>query len=252
MNLKKKRCIACIMAHADDIEITCGGTLAKYIAQGYKGIYGLLSLCNSGYTKGTYKSSCEITPLRIKEAKEAAEVFGAEIFRMDLLEGIFTDRTGKINPLSFSQGNYNIEDIPQGAVSLFDAAMAITGEGNSAIKRVRDLLIENAPELVIGNCIDSNNPDHFSASLIVKKAYTEASKHVELGPLYIPLSPSSFIPRHPDWIVDISGFEKVAETAISCHESQDGKNKIKRMRQRWNEWGKEIGTESAERFIRIL
>ena len=252
MNSKKKKCIACIMAHADDIEITCGGTLAKYISQGYKGIYGVLSLCNSGWHHGAYSPSLETVPLRTEEAVKAAEVFNAELFKMELLENIFTDRAGEIHPLSFLHNDYDMDDVPRGGTSLIDAADAISVGGRAEMLKVAEILIKNAPDLIIGQRIDSNNPDHFNAALIVKKAYIEASKQVKLGPYYIPLSPNSFIPATSDWIVDVSGFEEIAEKAISCHESQNGFKHIKRMRQRWKEWGETISTESAECFIRIL
>ena len=91
-------CIAAILAHADDLELCCGGTFAKYLDQGYQGIYGVLSLCNSGWTKegekGVYKPSKEVIPRRQAEAEAACRVFGAELFKLDLMENIY--RGGKI------------------------------------------------------------------------------------------------------------------------------------------------------------
>jgi LmbE family N-acetylglucosaminyl deacetylase len=45
-----KKSICMIMAHADDIEYSAGGTLAKYRAEGYRALYGVMSRCNSGWT----------------------------------------------------------------------------------------------------------------------------------------------------------------------------------------------------------
>ena len=45
-----KKSIAVVMAHADDIELSAGATLAKYIHEGYRALYGVLSRCNSGWT----------------------------------------------------------------------------------------------------------------------------------------------------------------------------------------------------------
>jgi hypothetical protein len=36
---KPEKCIMVIGAHADDVESIAGGTLAQYIAMGYKGVY---------------------------------------------------------------------------------------------------------------------------------------------------------------------------------------------------------------------
>src|SRR6187401_1763942 len=38
-NNKPRKCILVFGAHADDVESIAGGTFAKYIAMGYKGIY---------------------------------------------------------------------------------------------------------------------------------------------------------------------------------------------------------------------
>ena len=45
-----KKTITVIMAHADDIEYSAGATLAKYIDQGHRALYGVLARCNSGWT----------------------------------------------------------------------------------------------------------------------------------------------------------------------------------------------------------
>lgn len=39
MDKSERPAIVAIMAHADDIEYDTGGTFAKYMAQGYHGVY---------------------------------------------------------------------------------------------------------------------------------------------------------------------------------------------------------------------
>jgi N-acetylglucosamine malate deacetylase 1 len=64
--------VIAVGAHPDDLEITCGGTIAKLVRQGYK--LGMIDLTDG-----------EPTPLspgpevRLAEAKEAAEVLGATL-----------------------------------------------------------------------------------------------------------------------------------------------------------------------------
>ena len=38
-NAKPRKCIMIFGAHADDVDENAGGTLAKYVAMGYEGIY---------------------------------------------------------------------------------------------------------------------------------------------------------------------------------------------------------------------
>ena len=72
--------VLAIAAHPDDVELTCGGTLARLKAAGYK--FGIVDLTRG--EMGT-RGSAEI---RTAEAKRAAEILGAE-FReaLDLGDG---------------------------------------------------------------------------------------------------------------------------------------------------------------------
>jgi bacillithiol biosynthesis deacetylase BshB1 len=74
--------ILAIGVHPDDIELSCGGTLLKHIAQGYT--VGLLDLTRGELgTRGNAE-------LRTQEAMNAAELMGA-MFRiqLDLADGFF-------------------------------------------------------------------------------------------------------------------------------------------------------------------
>ena len=78
--------ILAISAHADDIELTCGGTLIQMHERGYR--FGILDLTRG--EMGT-RGSAEI---RAKESQRAAEILGAE-FRETLDLGDGGLRTGR-------------------------------------------------------------------------------------------------------------------------------------------------------------
>lgn len=63
--------IVAVGAHPDDIEIACGGTLAKLVEQGYS--VGIVDLTNGEPTPG-----CPDPAIRIAEAEKAAEVLGIQ------------------------------------------------------------------------------------------------------------------------------------------------------------------------------
>ena len=67
--------ILAIGAHPDDLEILCGGTLAKYSQKGHK-IF-MAHLCNGGMG-GRKISSEELIKIRDKESKKAADLIKAE------------------------------------------------------------------------------------------------------------------------------------------------------------------------------
>ena len=78
--------ILAIGAHPDDIEINCGGTLAKYAKQGHK-------IFTATATNGNVGSSTlpmdEIAKIRKEEARKAAEIIGAEYICLDYDDEMF-------------------------------------------------------------------------------------------------------------------------------------------------------------------
>ena len=52
-NNKPEKCILVFGSHADDVEEIAGGTFAKYIAEGYKGVYVCVMNNLSGNQIGT-------------------------------------------------------------------------------------------------------------------------------------------------------------------------------------------------------
>ena len=77
----EKMTVMAVGAHPDDLEILCGGTLARYAALGHKVVMAHL---NNG-DKGHYKLSCEeIAEIRKKEADNAGRIIGAEVVSLDV------------------------------------------------------------------------------------------------------------------------------------------------------------------------
>ncbi len=76
--------ILAVGAHPDDLEILCGGTLAKYAHLGQK-----IIMChvNNG-DKGHFEiKSEELVKIREKEAKNSAKLVDAESFCLNIPDG---------------------------------------------------------------------------------------------------------------------------------------------------------------------
>ena len=267
-----KRTIAAIMAHADDIEFSAGGAFAKHIAAGAKGLYGVLSRCNSGWTRteegGFYVPSRTIIPKRRQEAEEAARTFGAELYYGDLLENCYTTTTGARIAPSFrlpenTEGGpmdkgIPPEEFPDGSLFLTAAGAGASLGGHPAIRALVDLLVQWEPELVIGQPFGDMNPDHFLAAQIVAMAWHKASEQADIGPYWLPVIPAprdhqAFPPLTPNRFVDVTGHEETCLKALACHISQGG-HLMRSQNIRSSEWGvwKGVsGLESAEAFIEI-
>lgn len=74
--MDKLRVLA-VGAHPDDLEILCGGTLAKYAKLGHKVIMAHLLNGNKGHYE---MDSKKLARVRKEEAENAAQIIGAEVF----------------------------------------------------------------------------------------------------------------------------------------------------------------------------
>jgi LmbE family N-acetylglucosaminyl deacetylase len=256
-----KKTICMIMAHADDIEYSAGGMLARYIADGYRALYGVMSQCNSGWTVtaeegGHYRPSCEVMPRRRAEAQAAAVVFGAEFFYGDLLENCYTRRDRTVLTPSFAGGPGEGDDVPAG-VPMVVAAGAGDWPDHPMVGQLADLLAAWEPELVVGQSFQNRNPDHFCAALILARAYQQVRDSIVIGPLWIPVATpdrkDTFPTLTANRFVDVTGHEETALRALACHRSQGGhlpggQNGLKA---KWRKWGEIAGHWSAEGFLEM-
>src|SRR5437764_9576546 len=67
--------VLAVGAHPDDLEILCGGTLARFVREGHAVV-----MCHATLgDRGSYvHTSDEVAAIRGKEARRAAEICGAE------------------------------------------------------------------------------------------------------------------------------------------------------------------------------
>ena len=77
-------------AHPDDVEIACGGTLARLVQQGYR--VGIVDLTDGEPTPGSPNPE-----VRLEEARRAAEILGVQV-RETLLTNrrLFDDYEGRV------------------------------------------------------------------------------------------------------------------------------------------------------------
>ena len=86
--------ILAIGAHPDDIEIGCGGTLAKYAKQGHK---VFTATATNGNVGSATLPMDEIAAIRKEEARKAAAIIGAEYICLDYDdEMFFEDKAARI------------------------------------------------------------------------------------------------------------------------------------------------------------
>lgn len=180
--------ILAIGAHPDDLEILCGGTLAKYAAQGYS---ITMAIATDGSAGSTDFSSNELKEIRKLEAEESAKIIHARSIWMDEPdEQLFETKETRF--------------------------------------KIMDVIRAARPDLIITHSPIDYHPDHqvtsnavlnasFISSLPNIKGKFEA--HSLIPPIYY-MDTLAGVNFQPDEYVDISNQFETKKRMLSCHKSQ--------------------------------
>jgi LmbE family N-acetylglucosaminyl deacetylase len=181
--------VLAVGCHPDDLEIGCGGTLAKYVSLGHKVV-----MCHvaSGDMGHVVIEPGELVPIRTKESQAAAAVIGAEA-------------------ISLGVGDLQVESSDQ----------KVMQELIRVVKEVK-------PDVVITHNPDDYMRDHIETSKLAFNASFGSSlphmvraveRHTKFAPIFYmdTLAGIGFIPTE---YVDITEFIEQKLEALSRHESQ--------------------------------
>lgn len=220
--------VLAVGAHPDDLEILCGGTLARFVREGHEVV-----MCHA--TKGDRGSyvhtSEEIARIRGEEARRAAEICGA-----------------RYATLGLSDAEVNAADPEQRRL-------------------VVDLVREAAPDLIITHHPQDYMGDHnevsrlvFECSFYATLPLYESAKpyHPQVTPIYY-MDTVMGIGFQPTEYVDISGVIDVKAAMLEAHQSQlawlhdhDGVDIVEQMKTVSRFRGQQCGVAYAEGFIPCL
>jgi LmbE family N-acetylglucosaminyl deacetylase len=220
--------VLAVGAHPDDLEILCGGTLARFAQEGNEVV-----MCNASLgDRGSFvHTSEEIAGIRLAEARRAAETAGAEHVT-----------------LGFSDAEVSASDPEQ-------------------VRAVVDLVREVRPELIITHSPNDYMSDHNEVSALVFNASFHATLPLfETGkPPYDKVTPIYFMETvmglgfHPVEYVDVSATFETKVAMLEAHESQltwlldhDGVDVVEQMRTTTRFRGRQCGVDYAEGFAPCL
>jgi len=178
-----------IGCHPDDLEVSCGGTLAKYAKQGHKVFMCTVANGDMGHM---IIEPPELREVRYKEAVRAAAVLGAEYFTVDI-------------------GDVMVE-----------------ASNKEARNKLVEIVRFTKPDVVITHNPQDYMRDHEQAGQLAVDAtfcctlphlVPEAERHPVFPPVFYmdTLAGIGFIPTE---YVDITEEIEQKLEALSCHESQ--------------------------------
>ena len=220
--------VLAVGAHPDDLEILCGGTLARFVQDGHEVVMCNATLGNRGSFEHT---SEEITGIRLREARRAAELAGA------------THVT-----LGFTDGEVHAGDHDQ---------------RTAVIELVRDV----RPDLIITHSTGDYMSDHDETSkLIFDCSFHATLPLLETGrPYYETVTPMYFMDTvmglgfHPTEYVDVTSTMETKVAMLEAHQTQliwlrdhDGIDIVEQMRVVTRFRGVQCRLEYAEGFTPCL
>ena len=221
-----------VVAHPDDAEFGCSGTVAKWCREGMEVVYVIVT----DGSKGT--SDREITPKQLSEMRHREQVAAGKV--LGLKDVVFLG-----HPDAYLQPTLEVRrDIAR------------------EIRRYRpDILITLSPMRNLNINGYLGHPDHLAVGEATLSAvYPAARDHLTFPELLKEgLEPHKvrevLIQGHesPDKWIDVTGTIEIAIQALRTHTSQvEGREIEERMRQWRREAGKDHGMEYAEAFKQFI
>jgi N-acetylglucosamine malate deacetylase 1 len=220
--------VLAVGAHPDDLEILCGGTLVRFVREGHEVVMCNATLGNRGSFEHT---SEEIAAIRLREARRAADLAGAEHMTLGLTDG-----------------EVNASDPDQRTALV-------------------DLVREVRPDLILTHATNDYMSDHNETSRLV----FDCSFHATLPlletskPNYGTVAPIYFFDTvmglgfHPTDYVDVTSTIETKVAMLEAHESQltwlrdhDGIDVVDQMRVATRFRGLQCGVTYAEGFVPCL
>ena len=207
----KPQKIVCVGGHPDDPETACGGTLAKLTRAGHTVTVIYLTTGEAGIPGSSHEEAARI---RKQEGINACRVLNAR--------PVFAGQT--------------------------DGATVLNNEW---LKKMRELIMAEKPDLVFTHCPIDYHSDHQVASLLTIQTWMHLKEKFLLYFFEVQSGLQTAV-FHPTDYVDISETREQKWKAIECHQSQDPKAIYDNNHNLMEEFrGYQLGVKAAEAFVRM-
>lgn len=256
-----------IGAHHDDVELRCGGTLAKYVRSGWRVVYAIA--CTTPYyfpdeeqkRTGRYLTNVEAMNLRKAEATAGAKALGVREGDIHFFDyrSLYWYKDGT-HEFQYFEGvhhrspdlvHYLEEQIP-GRGYVMSAHRSPEG-----VDFLADFIERHRTDLLLTHHPDDGHWEHYGTCRLVMSALRKLKEGGRPGPRAYGWEPgsggslaASFAPTHFE---DIAATLETKDDALRCFPSQfrdhDTAPFVTRSRQRAKAWGRSAGLEAAEPFM---
>ena len=187
LDFSNQRVLA-VVAHPDDAELLCAGTLARALADGAE--IGVCVMCDGG--KGQAKKAIKnLVAVRRREMKAAAKLLNAKLFLGEFPDGELTD-------------------------------------GKTQRGRLIEVYRNFWPTLVIAHSPADYHPDHRAVAQLAEVAswfcastgHRTRTKALDAPPELWRMDTIAMHDFDPGFYVDVSEHYEIKERMLNCHQSQ--------------------------------
>ncbi len=215
--------VLAVVAHPDDAELLCAGTLARAAADGAE---VSICVCCQGDKGQPLTPIAELAAVRREEMEEAAALIPCLLF-------------------SLGAGDSELENVASMRLALLDVLRAFR------------------PSLILSHSPQDYHADHRAAANLVRSAgWLSASPGIETTQLPLPVPPAVWemdtLGMHgfePEFYIDVSEFVDLKERMLACHRSQISRGRdgtfpplLEEMRCQLQTRGRQSGVRAAEAF----
>jgi LmbE family N-acetylglucosaminyl deacetylase len=246
------------VAHADDLEISFGGTFAKLTQEGGRGVYVVTTNNTAGCQLHAYNPSrpggylnlqrvngpfpcdaLETIQIRQEETRRAAAVFGTEPIFLNLNETFCW--LGR-QEIYMDDPRWSLVQAPGHGI----ITAAPEGPG---LELATALMIRYQPDVVITMLLGDRNPEHGATADLAYRAFVRAARAgANVGQLWMSLAGRrpdlERVRMEPDISVDVTAHVPLSQRALAQHVSQNGGEPPIRQRQ--------IGDNYYEHFVLVV
>ena len=167
-----KKCIVVFAAHTADAELGAGGTMAKFVRQGYRVVVVIVTTSVSEpvvkpMLDGQDSDSPtprELAALRGQEAHESAQVIGHELEFLRLNERFFTYQ-GKRYYVDFRENPLPVELPGTGWFG------SVSPDAQTFVKKAQEIMLREEPEFILTHSVTDSCYEHYLVANTLATAY---------------------------------------------------------------------------------
>ena len=235
--------LVAIAAHADDVELNAGGTVAKWAAGG--GDVHVIMMTDN--CSGLRLDPDKTTAIRHKEQEAAANLYGGKVHYMGYSQRHYWDEA------TARQINIAYEhDLPAAPSVKGCLPLVIAADEPREIDALAELLLGLKPDLVLTQSPVDLDPEHQAVVSMVWRVFQKCSARLANVPLRFWMPGSSaqdgVMDPHYDHFEDITDFFDKKLQLCACHASQMNEPRWDMVKERATFFGKQAAVQYCEAF----